>query len=172
MCKLCVSVWVFERVREKDTATEGVVGVLLPVHTVVWHYESWRPLCVTSDAFWSSQWACGERLDESSAEQRRGAAEALNGSEMRGDSGVNVFIKKAEKRQGRTGERNEDVCQCCNERQESYLRRLYAVCCGLQFETVHRFLKFTSALKCVLHIVASREGLTFPVQKHVCAVWH
>lgn len=93
----CVCLCEWERVREKDTTREGETGEmdLMPVHTMVWHYESWRLLCLTSDVFWSSQWASGERLDESSAEQHRGAAEILNGSEIWNDFGVNVFMKIA-----------------------------------------------------------------------------
>jgi len=64
---------------------------LRPVPTMVWHYESWRPLCLTPDVFWSSRWASGEKPGESSAKQHRAAAEILNGSEIWSDFGVNVF---------------------------------------------------------------------------------
>ena len=123
VCVCSVCEWVKEqkterkrergRERERERERVGWGGMdLMPVHTPVWHYESWRLLCLTSDVFWSSQWASGERLAESSAEQHtRGAAEMLNGSEMRNDSGVNAFIKIAVNRQGRTGEANEG-CAC------------------------------------------------------------
>lgn len=69
-------------------------------YTVLWHYESWRLLNLTSDVFWSSQWASGEGLDDSSAERQREATAVLNGSCVWNKSGVNVFIRRAEGRRG------------------------------------------------------------------------
>lgn len=133
-CVKCVRVWEGEGHDQRDMERGGN-GSHARAHTEVWHYESWRLLCLTCDVFWSSQRASGERPGESSSEepQRRSM-----GARREATSAWTQIIKTAKNRQGQTAEGRSDGCRW------SYLSTAGCCCCFTGMFDLHRAESYTS----------------------------